>query len=62
MDIFIYASYALYHFCSSVIIHLSVMVYAFLFSILRYAQHIPSDFNAPAVYVQLCTLFSSALS
>jgi hypothetical protein len=37
MDIFIYVSYALYHFCSGVIMHIFVMVYAFLFSFLRYA-------------------------
>jgi hypothetical protein len=29
MDIFIYASYALYHSCSGVIMHLSAMVYEF---------------------------------
>jgi hypothetical protein len=32
MDIFIYASYALYHLCSGVIMHLSAMVYEFLCS------------------------------
>jgi hypothetical protein len=42
MDIFIYASYALYHLCSGVIMHLSAMVYEFLCSFLRYFQHIPS--------------------
>ena len=42
MDIFIYASYALYHLCSGVIMHLSTMVYEFLCSFLRYLQHIPS--------------------
>ena len=42
MDIFIYASYALYHLCSGVIMHLSAMVYEFLCNFLWYLQHIHS--------------------
>jgi hypothetical protein len=59
MDIFIYVSYALFHFCCGMIMHLSVMVYAFYF-FYDMRQHVHSDLMRQ-LFMFICVLFSVLL-